>query len=250
VGHLGLKSKAFEVIVEHSRREASLWRQLKHNGDESCRQMLFDQYRDFALMLSNREFRRRPSYGFEKVDFDQLAYCGLLQAIDRFDALSDYSFKTFARYRIVGSIADGIASSSERASAYKASRRLERDRLYSLMKDSDDEPLSTNLDSLRELAANLAIGVLIESVTQERLETIEDSSIPNGYESLRFNQVRTHLFDEIRKLPEIQQDVVNRHYLEDMTFTLIAQLLSLTKGRISQLHSAAIKHLRGKLTRR
>ena len=250
MGHLGLKSEALRVIVEHSRREASLWRQFKHNGDETCRQVLFDQYKDFALMLSNREFRRRPSYGFEKIDFDQLAYCGLLQAIDRFDALSNCSFKTFARYRIVGSMADGIATSSERASAYTASRMLQRNRLNSLMKRADDEPMPTNLDSLRELAANLAIGVLIESVTQDRLEAIEDASIPNGYESLRFNQVRTHLFDEILRLPETQRDVVNRHYLEDMTFTLIAQLLSLTKGRISQLHSAAIKHLRGKLTRR
>lgn len=244
------KSQALAVVVEDSRHEASLWRQLKQNSDDSCRQLLFDRYKDFALMLSNREFRRRPSYGFEKSDFEQLAYCGLLQAIDRFDPTSDCSFKTFARYRIVGSMADGIAKSSDQASAYSATVQIERERLNSLKnQESGIELKSNSLESLRELAASLAIGVLIESITQDKLESVADLSTPNGYESLRFNQIKRDLINEIDQLPNNKRTIVKRHYIEDMTFVLIAKLLGLTRSRISQLHSAAILQLRKKLKR-
>jgi len=251
VASLVMKSRALTVVVEKSRHEASLWRQFKQNDDDTCRQLLFDQYKDFALMLSNREYRRRPAYGFEKLDFDQLAYCGLLQAIDRYDPMSDCSFKTFARYRIVGSMADGIIKSSDQASAYFAASKMEKERLSSLMnKEKNSVSELNNLDTLRELTASLAISVLIESVTEDNLESMADASAPNGYESLRFNQIRRNLFNEIDYLPKREKIIVKRHYIEDMTFALIAKLLGLSKGRISQLHNSAIQHLRKKLKRR
>lgn len=240
-------SKALNAVIKDSYLEASLWRQLKQDGDEVCRKILFERHRDFALMLSNREFKRRPSYGFGKLDFDQHAYCGLLQAIDRFDPMSGCGFKTFARYRIIGSIADGVLKSSDQASAYHATRKIEQERLRSLM-DTDEGKLgSSSLKTLQELVSTLAIGVLIESVAPEHLESVADVSIQNGYESLQFNQVKRTVLKEVEQLPDQQKDVVKRHYLEDMTFTLIAKLLGLSKGRISQLHSSALGRLHDRL---
>lgn len=242
--------RGVDVVTESDRREAALWRRLKQDDDAECRQAIFDDYRSYAISLSRREYRRRPPYGLELTDFEQLAHCGLLQAIDRYDPVSGCSFKTFARYRILGSIADGSSRSSEEASAYTAARRAERDRLRSLSRSDSGLHPTDSIDALRELVANLAVSVLVESVTRDRLESVPDATRTDAYESLRFNQIRRGLLEQVENLPERQRDVVKRHYFDDMPFNLIADLLGVSKGRISQLHSAAIKRLRRMIPKR
>ena len=245
--HIVSGSYALSVVVDKSRWEASLWRRYKLNEDDSCRQSLFDEYRDYALMLSLREFRRRPAYGLEKSDFDQFAFMGLLQAIERYDPFSSCRFETFARYRIIGSISDGLVQSSERASAYSTTRRIERDRVTSLMRVKSVDDIFDPVDNLRDLVANLAIGILIETITEKHTDSLADHTTQNAYESLQFNQMSRTLLEEVDMLPSREKTVVKRHYLEDMTFKLIAKLLGLSKGRISQLHKSALQRLRSKI---
>mgnify|MGYP001797480081 CR=1 FL=1 len=247
---LSRKPQALQAVIDEPRYVASLWRQLKAHDDDAAREALFAHYQDFALQISRREYGRRPSYGFEREDFDQLAFSGLLQAIDRFDPLSRCSFKTLARYRIAGSIADGVLKSSEKASVYSAAKRLERDRTASFIRDGAAGDAGHSVEALRDLVANLAISGLVESVTRDVIENVEDQTEPGAYESLRFNQMQRLLMEAMGDMPGKQKQVVDRHYFEDMPFTLIAQIMRLTKGRISLLHSAAIAFLRHRLRSR
>jgi RNA polymerase sigma factor for flagellar operon FliA len=49
----------------------------------------------------------------------------------------------------------------------------------------------------------------------------------------------------IVQLPEKERTVVRGHYIEGVQFDELAGRLSLTKGRVSQLHAQAILRLRG-----
>ncbi|MET0183798.1 MAG: sigma factor, partial [Caulobacterales bacterium] len=84
--------------------ESSLWRRLRFENDSACREALFNRYIRFARSVAAQEWRRRPAYGLERQDFDQLAFGGLLDAIDNFDPLHGASFESFARARIRGAI--------------------------------------------------------------------------------------------------------------------------------------------------
>lgn len=238
--------RSLQLVIDEPRLLASLWRRVK-GGDDNAREKLFAYYQELALLMSRREYSRRPSYGLDRTDFDQLAFFGLLQAIDRYDPSSGCTFKTFAQYRISGAIADGVLRSSEKASVYSSVRRAERDRLNSLASKPELLEPGKSVESLRDLVINLAVSVLVESVTRETIEGVEDQVVPNAYESLRFNQICRILVESIDTMPEKQKQVVNRHYFEDMSFTLIAEIMRLTKGRISQIHSMAIAYLRRRL---
>ena len=241
------RSRTLPLLVLPLREEASWWRRLKNENDPNFRNLIFERYQEYAKRISHREYFRRPPYGFEKGDFEQNAYFGLLQAIDRYDPLSGCSFKTFARYRIIGAIADAILKSSEQASLYKASEQLKHDKLKSLLAETVNDLEKNAVECLTEIVSQLAIGVLIETITPEMTDSLADKSSPNGFESLKFNQLRRQLLDEVGALPAKQKQVVEKHYIKDMTFTVIAKLMELSKGRVSQLHKSALERLRQRL---
>ena len=74
-----------ELVQKIENVEASLWRRLKFSNDIDCRQKLFALHQDMARKIAVKQFYNRPSYGLCKQDFQQLAYQGLLQSIDRFN---------------------------------------------------------------------------------------------------------------------------------------------------------------------
>lgn len=221
--------------------EAAFWRRLRLEGDEACRTALFDLYVGRARAIARHEMKRRPSYGLDRGDFEQLAFSGLLEAIDRFDPMRGAPFDAFARHRIRGAIADGIAKSSENAAQFGARRRLEQERLRDLRRESPGE---SSIAELAELASALAIGMIAENA---RLEY--DGEGAGLYQSVAWRDLELQIIGEIDNLPETERTVVRQHYLNDVPFTEIAQLLKLSKGRVAQLHRAAIMRIRLRVKR-
>lgn len=220
--------------------EASLWRRLRDHGDASCRTRLFDVYRQFACAVARGEMRRRPAEGLERGDFEQLAFTGLIEAIDRYDPLHGAPFKAFARARIRGAVADGAARSSERAALYRARRQSERVR--SLLSE-DPAKHGDALAELAELASTLAIGLLAENARLSVGAPID------AYESLAWRELQLKAIEEIERLGTAEKTVMQQHYLNDVPFTEIAKLMGVSKGRIAQIHRAALVRLRTRLRR-
>jgi len=231
------------ALIQRPREvEASLWRRLRFEDQGHCRELLFNRHVALAKLLAGREYRRRPPHGSERADFEQLAMTGLLEAIDRFDPLLGPPFSAFAKHRIRGAIADGMSKSSEGAAQYSFRRRSETDRLQSLSENrygAASDPVS----DLTDIAVGLAIGLIAE-----RAAAIAASET-NPYESNSWRDIESRVMAEIEALPDAQRSVMVQHYKHGMPFNEIAVLLRLTKGRISQLHRAAIVRLRDSLKR-
>lgn len=228
------------LILKPSQVEASLWRRFRFDDDFTCREKIFNQYHIMAIKAARKQFRIRPSYGLERADFEQFAFAGLLEAIDNYDPLRSIPFSAFAKFRIHGSISSGLSNSNEAASSYSHQRRAELDRLKSLEQGADEQD---SLTLVSNLAVGLALGYMLEDVGLAVSNDAKDYG-PNAYESLSWRELKLKLSQEIDNLPRKQKSVVKQHYMNGVAFVQIAQLLNLSKGRISQLHKLAIGHLR------
>ena len=239
-GHNALSG--LRLVETPEQVEASLWRRFKFEQDLACRLHLFNRYQDIAAQIAGREFRSRPSYGLERGDFLQLASQGLLEAIDRFDPLRGIPFQVFARYRISGAIRDGLSRSSEGAAQYSFQKRIEAERLRSL-REAEGGTETGALEELARQAVGLAIGFMLGELAS--FETLPESEHPvDPYQSLTWREMLASAKQAIARLPEKERVVIQLHYLKNVPFGQIAELMGLSKGRISQLHRAGLEHVR------
>lgn len=245
----GARRRGVALLIRAERVEAALWRAFHHHAGAEERQRLFDHYQPFARKLAGAQFARRAIGGYERADMEQLAYEALLQAIDRFEPERAIPFPAFARRRILGHISNGIAMMSESAAQYRYRQRAERDRLRSLRdaapgNTSDADPLA----ALSQLAATLAIGLMAEEAEVVDPDTLPDGQ-PSAYESLVWYQMRQKIREQIAALPERERYVIGQHYTAGVSFQQIATILGVSKGRVSQIHRAALLRLREQLAR-
>lgn len=239
------KGLGLKAVVRPIEAEASLWRRLRYEGQEECREALFNRYGALAKAIAMREFRRRPAYGLERGDFEQLALSGLLESIDKFDPLLGVPFGPYAKHRIRGAISDGIARSSEAGAYFSHRRRIELERLRSLAPERN-EP-DDHIPELLALAAALAIGVIAENARFLKLDDLDQHAPLNPYETLSWRELQLSVMREINRLPGAEKTVVEQHYINDVPFAQIALLLGVSKGRISQIHRAALERVRERL---
>ena len=233
--------RALERLVDGSRVEAAMWRRHMDAPSPASRTALFSHYRPFSLRVARDEWRRSGGHGCEREDFEQLATEGLLQAIDRFDALCQARFESYARLRIRGCILNGLAKASEASAQFSHRKRQERDRLRSLREAT--ETAAPALDQLADLAVMVALGVLLQGHAGEAThDTACDA--PTAFETLAWNQLCDEIDRRVAQLPEKEALVIEQHYRHDLQFQQIAALLGVSKGRVSQLHASAIGRLR------
>ena len=234
-----------EVVLVPPRVEASLWRRLRYESEAACRSQLFDRYRSLARSIALRQLRARVRDGVERGDLEQFAYEGLLQAIDRYDPLRGAPFGAFARPRIQGSVASGAAALTEANARSSFRRRVEIERLHSL---HSGDVIPDALAALSALVTDLAIGLMLEGTGLFAPDEAADHR-PDAYESLAWRELQALLADAVERLPEREATIVRQHYFQGVAFTHIAAMLGITKGRVSQLHRAALASLRAQVAK-
>ncbi|MDR2858130.1 MAG: sigma-70 family RNA polymerase sigma factor [Novosphingobium sp.] len=223
--------------------EDRLWRALVRDRSAGVREKLFSLHARFARNVGRR-VRRERNYGdIDPADVDQAAYAGLIHAIDRFDPDRGVSFRGFAAARISGTVIETISKMSEMREQISWRHKVRSERIGSLH-GQDIEALSTGqaLETLVEIAVGLAVGFMLEGTGLYREEGA--AAAPNAYESAVWRDMADTLRVCLDRLPERERSILSRHYFDGMTFSQIAGLSGLGKGRISQLHRSALDRLR------
>jgi len=227
--------------------EVQLWRAFRQDRLPDAREALFSLHVPFARQIARRHYVERTSADIEFPDLCQLAYAGLLEALDRFDEDRGVPFRRYAAKRITGSIRDGVAKMSEVREQISFRSRNRSERAQSLAAaDADSLPLPDALQALIDIAVGLALGFMLEG-TGLFLESDAPDAHGGGYESLAWKEAVQQVMVELAKLPKREQVVIRRHYLDGLTFDQIGTVLNITKSRVSQLHKAAIILLRKRL---
>jgi RNA polymerase sigma factor for flagellar operon FliA len=215
----------------------ALWAQFVVSRADSLREELISHYLPLARMVAAKLYRLRPDNSVSFDDYLQYARVGLLEAIDRYDPEREASFETFSSYRIRGAVLNGLGRESEIAAqrAYWSARTQER--VDSL------QPAQTHgtadLDDFVQLTVGLALGFLLD----RQSELVDASAASNPYSATELAELRSVVRGLVEQLPAREREIVRQHYFHEREFQLIASDLGLTKGRVSQLHSQALRRV-------
>lgn len=228
-------------------QEDQLWRALTLSRHVAARETLFDFYLPYATALAGSLFRNRHHDDVDFKDYLQFACVGLLEAIDRFNPARNVDFRSFATPRIKGSVLDGIVRLSDGQEQIALRARIRRERLASL-NEINGRRAHEVFQSLASLTVGLAIGFILDDTGMvDPAAHANPFHQDHAYQSLAWSQTRSRTHAAVAGLPVRERKIVQHHYFHGLTFEQIGDILNLSKGRVSQLHRAALIQLRGQI---
>jgi RNA polymerase sigma factor for flagellar operon FliA len=230
--------------ADTSEEEFTLWQQFHQTREPRLRNKLIERYLPLARMVAATLFARRGSIELEFSEYLQAATVGLIEAVDRFDIGRQVHFAAFALPRIRGSVLNSLEGLSERYAQYRLRRRLAEEREASLREGRKLSEVDDLFSELADVAVGLALSYLLEDSGMLIPAESRDSYRHDFYQSVAHRELRDSIARLVDALPEKERTVVRYHYYQGLSFTEIAELLVLSKGRISQLHRQALQLLR------
>lgn len=240
-----------------------LWRSYGENHDSNAQDNLVKQYMHLVDKMANRLSMSIPQRIIPREDLIGLGYIGLIEAIKKFDYKKGFQFETYGLWRIKGAMLDGIRQMDwvprgirEKAKQLNvAYRTLEQ----TLMRSPTDEELCEYLDmplnEVDQAMATLSLTTLLslnepmngmeeEGKQQSRLDSLQDEDSISQEKQLQMKEFGNMIASSIDKMPEKERLVISLFYYEGLAQVEIAEVMGLTKGRISQIHSRAILRIR------
>ncbi len=195
-----------------------------------------------------------------KDDLVSAGTVGLLKAANDYDFASKASFKTYAYIRIKGAVLDELRNSSFVPANINQqicqAKTLSAEIIGETGTCPTDEELAEKMDiSVKKLYQ------LFENARAKQFVSIDkaqdDSSSCMGYitadntpepdERLSKMEVMEKLNESICQLNQKQRYIIVLYYQQELSMKQIAEVLSLTESRISQLHASALFKLSVKL---
>ncbi len=189
----------------------------------------------------------------EVEDLLQLGMVGLIEAAHNYTPQENVSFVNYARLRIKGAIVDYLRKSSNlcrgtirRKQDYeKARRKLEK----GLSREPEAHEVATELNV--ELNEILSWQHDFAASPHQSLEEASEAygdflfATDKSVEEKIFNgQLKGILRNKLEELNEQQLMVLQLYYVEELNVYEIAEVLSVSTGRVSQIKSAAITKLK------
>jgi len=206
--------------------------------------------------------KMRVPPNIEMDDLVSSGIVGLLDAIDRFDPSRGIKFKTYAEFRIRGTMLDYLREMDWfPRSIRQSSTRLQNayTRLEGLLgRHPEEEEVAADLgitvDELHKKLAMLSgLTVLSHDESQEDGDgagiqhCLSEVAKDEAREEELLRDLKEVLAKAIDTLPEREKQLIALYYCEDLTMREISEIFRLGEPRICQLHAQAVLRLRGKL---
>jgi RNA polymerase sigma factor, FliA/WhiG family len=240
-----------------------LWRAWREEGDLEAKKRLIEQFLPLVDYVTNRMAIGLPK-NVLKDDLASNGVMGLIDAIEKFDYCRGLQFETYASWRIRGSIIDGLRQGDwvPRSVREKAKRieeayqSLEQKYLRSVSDAEISDYLNISEKEFTTMLHEIAITTVCsledpirEEESETRLSLLVDERAKNPDHKAHEFFLKDSLISGIEKLTEKERTVVSLFYYEELSLSEIAEVMSLSPSRISQLHSKAIVRLRGALAK-
>ncbi|WP_321367240.1 FliA/WhiG family RNA polymerase sigma factor [uncultured Desulfuromusa sp.] len=228
------------------------------------RERMVESHLSLVDFLVDRMMTQVPAF-VSRDDIRSAALMGLLDASNRFDPRRGVLFKTFAERRIRGAVFDEVRRMDwfSRTLREKQSRLSKvTDTLGKQLGRAPEDPelaaeMDMSLDDFRELqlqVSQLGTISLHESVDDDDsgktfIDNLEDTRQASVQERMEANELTGELAGYLEQLSEKERLVVALVYYEELSQKEISEVLELSEGRISQLHSQALAKLKIKMKR-
>ena len=220
---------------------------------------------DFApairYMAERLAFRLPPSLDVE--DLIHAGVIGLMDAIGKYDPSREAKFKTYAEFRIRGSMLDEIRSLDWVPRSIRKKIGMLHRAYDMLAKQLGRQPSSSEIAEAMELDEDQYDTLLFETRAMalisvedlglggdnERniLESLADVKADNPLLTLLSQDLKARLLGAIKNLPDKERHVVSLYYDKELTMKEIGAILNVTESRVCQLHTQAMIRLKSKL---
>ena len=196
-------------------------------------------------------------------DLKGAAMTGLMEAANRFDPGKGNQFKTFAEHRMRGAIFDEV----RKMDWFSRSMREKQSRLHRVIHEEEERlgrtpedqelarAMGLTLDDYHQLlnevghlgcvSLNQTLGDSAEGDSFQ--DTLEDHRAIKPQDSLENSELAAVMAEQMENLSEKERLVISLYYYEELSQKEISEVLELTEGRISQLHSQALHKLKVKM---
>lgn len=199
---------------------------------------------------------------WDKEDLINIGAIGLLQALESYSLGKDVQFNTFAYYRIRGNIIDYLRSIDELSrtnrSKYGAAQQAINDLQQRLGRFPHDYEVAT------EIGMTVKDYNKLLSRVQQRVALSLDMDSHSGSDNALMNRIENNNLDlpdqemldlensqqlknAIQKLSERERIILALYYYEEYTLKEIAETLSLSEARISQIIGKLLLTLKSSL---
>lgn len=238
-----------------------LWQAWREHGDIDAKKDLIENYLSLVDYVSNRMSIGLPK-NVMKEDLYSHGVMGLIDAIEKFDYLRGLQFETYASWRIRGAIIDGLRQGDwVPRSVREKSKKV--DEAYQVleqryMRSISDSEICEYLNITEKEYANIVQDISVTTIfsleeplreeeSETRMSLLIDQSAKKPESTVNDVFLKQSLTKGIDRLTEKERTVISLFYFEDLSLSEIAEVMSLSPSRISQLHSKAIQRLRGVL---
>jgi len=254
------RSRRWEVTVRD-------WSKYRKNPTSELRMRLLNKYLPLVRNVATRMAMGFPR-SVELTDLINTGAIGLVEAFRNFDPDRGVKFETYAVPRIRGAILDELRAldwvpRSTRAKSREIDRALvvlenklgrqpEKAELARELKltmpelhHALDDVSCTNILSLDEI-------IYPEDDNRQvpRIETIYDHSVLSILGEIEKGELHSYLVTAIDNLSEQEKLVISLYYFEELTLKEIGEVMSISESRVSQIHTRAVKKLRGMVKER
>jgi len=185
---------------------------------------------------------------------------GLIDALNNFDPNKGIKFRTYAAYRIRGTILDELRKLDWIPRSVRKDIQWIDDATMALRSRTGSEPddseiaeeMGIDLERYYKIISKARGGGLLSLEELSRDDATPfvarlASPVPSPLDAVKREELKGVLAEAVSNLSEKEQLVVSLRYYDEMTLKEIAEVLGLTESRISQIHSKALTRLRPKL---
>lgn len=236
------------------------WKSFRDKDDREARNFLITRYLPLAKYVASTV----PSTATGIYNYDDIvswACIGLIDAIGKFDPSKGVKFETYAISRIKGEISDSLRRIG---AAYYPRKKALLDKAYArlhqrLGRPPEDEEMAEELgldiekyrSMLSEFLPVYVISLDEELDVEGRFRSAYEKTLADKEFSsvLELSEQKDALSKAIDTLPKRQKEIITLYHYEGLTMREIAEVLELSEGRISQLHTRALLHLRKELAK-
>lgn len=224
------------------------------------KEKVVEKYIPLVKYIASRVILGKTKY-LEYDDLVSYGIVGLMDAISKFDSSKGMKFSSYASIRIKGAMIDEIRRNSPVSKG--AMDKLNRynsaiDTLQNkLLREPTNEEIAKELNiTISEVGEienyiNYISIMSLESIIYSEdddvsiMGIIEDKNSPSPEKSFEDKEMVEVLAKAIELLNEKDRTVLNLYYYEGLTLKEIGRVLEVSESRVCQLHSRAIKNLRG-----
>ena len=238
------------------------WVRYQKNPTPEVRKKLLSMYVPLVRNVATRMAMGFPR-SVELTDLINTGCIGLIEAFGNFDPSRGVKFETYAVPRIRGAILDELRAldwvpRSTRAKSREIERAMtqlenelgrqpEKAELAACLNLSEgelhralDDVSCTNILSLDEI-------IYPEDDNRQvpRIETVKDHTSLSVLGLLEKGELHSFLVVAIDRLTEQEKLVISLYYFEELTLKEIGEVMVISESRVSQIHTRAVKKLRG-----